>query len=174
MSSEDLYLTKSEFAAHIQVSKAYVAKLHAQGRLVLADDGRVDVDKTKALLKASTGAPERAVDDAVSEEYIDYRERKEKAMATLAEMDVAERRKTLLKADDVRTVAAAAMSALRSRLEAWPDQLAAQFSLINDEGVLRAQLSTEVEMVLSELSRQFAKMAEGGNAAAVAAKRGTN
>ncbi|MFT2186350.1 terminase small subunit [Pseudomonas putida] len=53
------YLTKSEFAARRGWSKSYVSKLVSQDRLVLTDDGKVDVEATEALL-AETADPSKA------------------------------------------------------------------------------------------------------------------
>ncbi|WP_374979252.1 terminase small subunit [Pseudomonas solani] len=53
------YITKSEYAARIGVSKAYISKLAKQDRLVLDEAGRVDVEATDALL-AETADPSKA------------------------------------------------------------------------------------------------------------------
>lgn len=55
------YLTKSEFAARRGWSKSYVSKLASQGRLVLTDDGKVDVGATEALLVESADPSKAAV-----------------------------------------------------------------------------------------------------------------
>lgn len=54
-----LYLTKSEFAARRGWAKSYVSKLANQERLVLTDDGKVDVEATEALL-AESADPSKA------------------------------------------------------------------------------------------------------------------
>lgn len=53
------FITKSEYAARIGVSKAYISKLAKQDRLVLDEAGRVDVRATDALL-AETADPSKA------------------------------------------------------------------------------------------------------------------
>ncbi|CAM3807682.1 hypothetical protein CCOS865_01818 [Pseudomonas reidholzensis] len=55
------YLTKSEFAARHGWSKSYVSKLAKQERLVLAADGKVDVEATEGLLAESTDPSKAAV-----------------------------------------------------------------------------------------------------------------
>lgn len=55
------YLTKSEFAARHGWSKSYVSKLAKQERLVLADDGKVDVEATELLLAQSADPSKAAV-----------------------------------------------------------------------------------------------------------------
>ena len=55
------FLSKSEFAARRGWSKSYVSKLASQDRLVLADDGKVDVVATEALLAESADPSKAAV-----------------------------------------------------------------------------------------------------------------
>ncbi|MER2297600.1 MAG: terminase small subunit [Pseudomonas sp.] len=55
------YLTKSEFAAQHGWSKSYVSKLAKQDRLVLTDDGKVDVEATELLLAESADPSKAAV-----------------------------------------------------------------------------------------------------------------
>ena len=68
---------------------------------MLGPDGRADVAASIAKINDSTGAPERASDGVLTPAYIDHKERGEKHKADLLEMDVAERRGTLLRVDDV-------------------------------------------------------------------------
>ncbi len=156
MTQPEQLMTRSEFAEHTSMSRSYVTKLANTGRLVLSDDGRVRVQATLALLKETTGAPERAADAVVGEQYTDWRERKERAQAEMAEMDVAQRRGTLMEADRVRSAAVAAVTALRSRLELLPDQLAPQLAATTDEQRVRAHLASEIEAALAELAQQIA------------------
>lgn len=55
------HLTKSEFAARHGWSKSYVSKLAKQDRLVLTDDGKVDVEATELLLAESADPSKAAV-----------------------------------------------------------------------------------------------------------------
>ncbi|MFJ4256714.1 terminase small subunit [Pseudomonas monteilii] len=65
------YLTKSEFAARRGWSKSYVSKLASQDRLVLADDGKVDVEATEALLAESADPSKAAVASRHEEKRIE-------------------------------------------------------------------------------------------------------
>ena len=56
-----MQLTKSEFAARHGWSKSYVSKLAKQDRLVLTDDGKVDVEATELLLAESADPSKAAV-----------------------------------------------------------------------------------------------------------------
>lgn len=47
-------LTQSEFAARRGWSRAYVSKLKSQGRLVLGEGGKIDVEATEQLLAESS------------------------------------------------------------------------------------------------------------------------
>lgn len=49
-----LFLTKTEFAERRGWAKSYVTKLDKQDRLVLTDDGKIDVVATEALLDESS------------------------------------------------------------------------------------------------------------------------
>lgn len=155
MTPSDQTMTRAQFADHLGVSRSYITKLANTGRLVLAEDGRINVAASQAALKASTGAPERAVAAAATEAFADWRERKERAQAEMAEMDVAVRRGTLMQADQVRAAAVAAVTMLRSRLELLPDQLAPQLAATSDELRVKAIIAAEVEAALAELSTQF-------------------
>lgn len=55
------HLTKSEFAARHGWSKSYVSKLAKQERLVLTDDGKVEVEATELLLAESADPSKAAV-----------------------------------------------------------------------------------------------------------------
>ncbi|MBJ9975287.1 terminase small subunit [Pseudomonas sp. S75] len=65
------YLTKSEFAARRGWSKSYVSKLASQDRLVLSDDGKVDVEATEALLAESADPSKAAVAARHSENRVE-------------------------------------------------------------------------------------------------------
>lgn len=152
-------LTKSQFADLLDCAKSYVTKLGNQGRLVLAEDGRVRVHETLRLLRQTTGAPERAMPEAQTPEFTDWRERAEKARAEMLEIELGERRGTLLQVDAVRAALVAAVTTLRSRLEMLPDQVAAQWAAARDEGQARAILANEIESALAELSHQAGAIA---------------
>lgn len=161
-------MTRSQFAAHLECAKSYVTKLGNQGRLVLAEDGRVRVAETLALLRATTGAPARALvavaaaqpveaEPAPQPTFVDWKDRKERAQAEMAEMDVLQRRGLLLEADQVRAVVVSAATQLRTRLEMLPDQLAPVLAATADEQHIRAQLAHHIEAALADLAHEFGK-----------------
>lgn len=158
MPDAETMMTRSEFARHLGVAKSYVTKLGNQGRLVLAEDGRVRVQPTLELIRSTTGAPGRATPEALTPEMTDWKERKERAQALQAEMDVAQRRGTLILASDVRAAVVDAATTLRTRLERLPDQLAAQLAAATDEQRVRALLANEIEATLADLSTTFGRI----------------
>jgi phage terminase Nu1 subunit (DNA packaging protein) len=172
-------VTRSQLAAHMDCAKSYVTKLGNQGRLVLAPDGRIELEPTLALIKSTTGAPERALDAVMAAgegaaqskaeqgrqaapatpepTYIDWKERKEKAQAEMAEMEVAKMRGQLLEYDAVRLLASSAATTLRTRLEMLPDQLAPVLAATSDEQQVRARLAVEIEGALADLAHELGK-----------------
>lgn len=155
-------LTKTAFAAHLGVAKSYVSKLGNTGRLVLTSDGLVDVVESLAKIKSTNGAPERSPDVMVPAQFADQRDRGDRLRNELLEMEVGERRGTLLRADDVRAFVVAAGTMLRGRLEALPDQLGPQLAAVIDEQQVRNMLAAEVEIVLQELAHQFGRVGQEG------------
>lgn len=154
-------LTKTAFAAHIGVAKSYVSKLGNTGRLVLTDDGLVDVAASLQKIKSTNGAPERSPDSMVPPQYADQRDRGDRLKNELLEMEVGERRGELLKAQDVRAFIVGAATMLRGRLEALPEQLAPQIAAAgSDEHQVRSLLASEIEILLQELSHQFSKVSQ--------------
>ena len=151
-------LSQSEFARHLGVGRSYVTALKKQGRLVLADDGKVLVAPSMESIAKTSGAPERAA--VVTPNYSDAKERKEHYAAELARMDLEERIGKLMQADDVKAAIADAATTLRTRLESLPDQLAPQLAATSDEQQVRAMLADAVEMALGEMAEQFGKVSK--------------
>lgn len=157
------FMSRSEFAAHIGCAKSYITKLGVQGRLVMGQGDnaeRIDVAATKALLAQTTGAPERANDGAVTPVFADAKDQREHYQAEMARLDYEERCRSLMIADDVRSVVAGAGASLRARLEQLPDTLAPQLAATADENRIRAVLAGEIEAALAELAHQFSKLVE--------------
>ena len=159
------FMTRSELAAHLGCAKSYVTKLGHQARLVMgqgANADRIDVEATKRLIAETTGAPERAMDAAISPLFLDHKEQGEKYKALMGQMDYEERCRSLVKADDMRAVIVTAATGLRTRLESLPDTLAPQLAAAADETQVKAILASEIEAALAELSHQFGKLLESG------------
>ena len=56
-------ISKTEFAARRGWAKSYVSKLANQDRLVLTEDGKVELEATEALLAESADPSKAAVAD---------------------------------------------------------------------------------------------------------------
>ena len=118
------HVTKTRFAALLGVGKSYVSNLATQGRLVVNEQGLVDVEASKRLIAQTAGAPERGA--VTTLQFSDARERKEHYLAEAARMDYEERCGHLLPADaTVAAISAAAVTVLSDDLR---DNVAAKVS----------------------------------------------
>lgn len=151
-------ISQAEFAREIGMSRSYVTALKKAGRLVLDAEGRVLVEESKASIARSNGAPERAT--VVEARFADSRDKKDHYAAELSRLDYEERCGKLMPSDDVLSVVADAATTLRTRLEAFPDQLAPQLAAISDEQQVRAMLADSVEILLGEVAERFASLAK--------------
>lgn len=173
--------TQTAFAERIGVAKSYVTRLKQLGRLVLAENGLVDVEASLARLKETQdpakpshialsdtpGKPDEQPlvappEDAPAEGAMNYQQAravKEKYQALSAKLEYEQSCAQLLRADDVAAVIARVAVTLRTRFESFPDLLAPQLAEIRDEQQIRSLLADQVEILLSDLSAQFAKLA---------------
>jgi len=173
----------ADFARRLGVKPSYVNRLKADGRLVLADDGkRVLVGASEARIEASRDPAKAAVADrhaaarppatlpapearpaSTVEEgeegsgYTYWRERNEKAKALASERENRIAEGELLDRAEVLSAIATAGAQVRTSLEALPYDLAAELAPITDEGRVRAVLVDRIEQTLTELSRQLGK-----------------
>lgn len=175
-------LNKSEFAARMGWSKPYVSKLAKQERLVLAENGRVDVAATLALLKTSadpskTGVAARHQRDRVEKDVgvhvaadapvtypllavptagFDFqksRAQREFYLAALAENEARKSSGELVERQAVENAAFATGRMLRDLLLGLPKQISPGLSAINDPWELERQLTTHLRRVLDDASR---------------------
>ncbi|MGE6790881.1 terminase small subunit [Pseudomonas guineae] len=175
-------LSKSEFAARMGWSKPYVSKLAKQERLVLAEDGRVDIAATQALLKESAdpskaGVAERHQRDRVEKgvgvhvvadapvtapvlevpaagfDFQKSRAQREFYLAALAENEARKSSGELVERQAVENAAFATGRMLRDLLLGLPKQISPGLSAINDPWELERQLTTHLRRVLDDASR---------------------
>lgn len=172
-------MSQSDFARDIGVARSRVTALKQAGRLVLDDNGRVLVEESKARIaetadpnrddvarrhaanRASAGnaqapAPET---DRVGSSYQQARAVKEKFLALSAKRDYEIACSKLMQADEVVSAVASAAVTLRTRLEAWPDTMAAMLGGNQDESQRRAILADGVEELLAGLTAEFNRIA---------------
>ena len=182
------YLQKSDYAAHRGVHPAYVTRLGQKGMLVM--QGRmVDVAKTDALIAELSDPSKKGVKDrhaaaraaaepaasapkpsAVTElgqmidktglTYQKGRAVSQHYRALTDKMDYEKAIGKLLTAEDVLFTVADAAMVLRTRLEAMPDTLDPQLEAERDPGRRRVIFMDYIENLLTEISRQFGKLAK--------------
>lgn len=165
--ADAVLLSQADFAREIGVGRSRVHALKEAGRLVMVGS-LVDVEASKLRIaetrsaahddqgKAAIIRAEEPSDSAPRR--IDAQARKEHLAAELLQMDLDERQGKLMRAEEVIAAVADAATTLRTRIEAFPDLLASQLAAINDEAQVRAELASQVEIVLAELSAGFQRV----------------
>ena len=175
-------LRKTEFAARMGWSKAYVSKLGKQGRLVLSDDGRVDLAATEALLKETADpskagvsdrhqrdrvekgvtvhvAPDAAVSGSspppapASYDFQKSRAQREYFLAQLAESEARKSSGELVVRQAVESAAYASGRLLRDLLLGLPKQISPGLAAISDPWDLERELIGHLRRVLDDASR---------------------
>ena len=174
-------VSQAEFARIIGVGRSYVTALKKSGRLVTTDDGLVLVEESKASIaetadpnrddvaarhaanRASAGIippqPASPEADRVGSSYQQARAVKEKFLALAAKRDYEIACGKLMQADEVVSAVASAAVTLRTRLEAWPDTMAAVLGGNLDESQRRAILADGIEELLAGLTAEFNRIA---------------
>lgn len=151
--------TQAEFARLQGWSKSYVTKLKGEGRLLITPGGLVDVQASIARIKATTGADARAADTVMGPTFRDAKDRNEHYQAELSRLKFEREIGALRDAADVAAVVADVATTLRTRLESWPDRLAAPLAALGgDEARIRAELADHVHAALAELSHGFGSL----------------
>ena len=151
-------LTLAEFARHIQRDPAWVARLRERDRLVMADDGRVRVAESIALIEATAGnradvaernahgrAEKAAPDDSRRRARQDAELRLKKAQADRAEYERDELRGDLIRKDQVLAVMDHVVITVRERLLQLPQRAAHR---------LAGRAPAEAEQILDGECRQ--------------------
>ncbi len=179
---------KREFARILGVSPSYVTKLAKAGRLVIGEDGLVDVAASLARIEATrdparqdvaerharvraakAGAtPEApAVEaDATPASYAEARALKERYAALTAKLEYERLAGRLVDVEDVRAAGAEAGATLRAALEALPDQLAPLLAAERDEHRVHALLVEYLETAMRDVADALARAAREEKSAA--------
>lgn len=168
--------TQSEFATLLGKDKSYVTRLKQAGRLVLAADGRVEVEKSQALI-AATADPSRsaavearaneqmrqeraapqAQESAIGNSYQTAKAVNEKYKALTAKLEYERASGKLVDADEARLFAADLAASFRGALEILPDRLAPELVPLSETETVRAVLVESLEQVLTDLADKIAK-----------------
>lgn len=177
-------LSKSEFAARKGWSKPYVSKLGKQGRLVLTDDGKVDVAATEALLADSADPSKAGVAERHQRErtekgvgvYIaptapplddpqappggfnfqNSRAQREFYLAVLAENEARKSSGELVARQAVENAAFATGRQLRDLILGLPKQISPALAAITDPWELERELVAHLRRVLEDANRMSA------------------
>ena len=179
--------SQAEFARLLGYRRSYVTGLKAAGRLVLAADGRVQVAESIARIEATRDPSKQAVADRhaaardaahaaqepapaqlapspshsseqIGSSYQAARAVKERYLALDAKRAYEEAFGQLLRADHVRATIVGIITALRGRIEALPDLIAAQVAAELDESRCRALIAEYVEQVLTDSAVALARV----------------
>jgi hypothetical protein len=159
-------ISMAEYARRRGVSRATVHKAVRRCAIPMKD-GKLDPLVADVLWKARTdplqqrrslgqnlrhAAPAPALD---GEGYVfdnDFRRRREAAEAKLAEINLAERERTLCNAAEAQKILNRFLSALKAQLDAIPDRISAEFG--TDDAMrrkLRHRLIEELNQIRTEL-----------------------
>lgn len=163
-------VNQTQFAALIGKHKSYVTNLKKAERLVMTAEGLVDVEKSKAMI-AATSDPSRnaAVEaranetmhgeqraapapDGISNSYQIARGVNEKYKALTAKAEYEQLIGKLVDADEARLFAADLAASFRGALEILPDRLSPELVPLKETEAVRAVLVESFEQVLNDLA----------------------
>ncbi len=166
--------TQAEFARMLGVQKSYVSKLKDQGRLVFAEDGRVDVAASKQRIqqtadpnrddvsqrfdKASSAGSSRQNGD-IGNSYQAARAVKEKYSAMQAKLEYERAIGKLVDKAEVQAVVEDVITQFRQGLENLPYRLAPELVGQDLDGI-RAALKQEIFDALGKMQRGFVRQME--------------
>lgn len=169
-------VSQVEFARLMGIARSRVHALKDAGRLVMVGD-QVDVEASRARIEqtrspshddqakmppASEPPPQQTTtatdDDGVGNSYQAARAVKERYLALEAKRAYLVACGQLMRVDDVVAAVTDAATNLRTRLEALPDQIAAQISPQHDEAQRRAIAAELTRAILSNAAADFEKV----------------
>lgn len=191
------FLTKKEFAQRQGWSPSYITKLKDADRLVLVDDGLVDVsaslkriaetadsnrddvsrrhaDGRRKKADPPPGVPAKPPDPEdpeirkVARGFNAARAEKEHYLAQTAKLEYERATCKVVDTATVKQAGATAGTALRAALENLPDQLAPLLAPITDEDDVRKLLDDQIEIVLAQLAEKFTVAAQETTSEAMA------
>lgn len=171
-------VSQSDFARELGISRSYITKLKADGRLVMTDDGKVDVEASRqritetadpnrddvvsrwAAQRGETVAPppppQNPDDEPATGTYATARARKENAAADVAEMERDKMRGLLIEREAVAAAVEDVMTIVRQAVEQQPHRVAPML-VGRDLDAIRATLKQENYGMLSEMVKEFQK-----------------
>lgn len=156
----------AEFARAQGWRRSYVTKLKNEGRLVLTDDGLVEVEASLARIEETGGGREDVAERwgdhragkgaSAGSTYQQARTTREQYLALQARAEYERTMGQLCERAEVEAAATEAGATLRHLLERLPDQLTPLLFQITDEEKTRAILIDAIETVLGEVADSLA------------------
>lgn len=170
------FLTRTEYAKSKSWSRQYVGKLVQQGRLILTEDGLVDVDASEQFLAmtsepgrrstngqtvpvAPTAQPSLSPGIAHPVVHSGYQQAKARlalAQAELTETNLRKANGALVEVDIVDQAAFAAGRMIRDQVLALPAQLAPEVSAISDTWQIERIIASALRRVLDDAASMSA------------------
>ena len=174
-----MFERKAAFAKRIGRNRSWVTRAAQAGRLVVADDGLVDVERSMALMESTRGArfdvEERwdrhreaaSADipaDDINAEVIGRRTRIAQMRTAEAEaekrrMEVDELSGALVRREEIERGLASAMAIIMSQIEAMPDRLVSQVHGVQEVERVRARIQDELELLCRRVSDELGRAA---------------
>lgn len=163
MTTDPAYLNQADFAALIGCHKSHITRLKQHGRLVMTEDGRVDVVASRLRIAETEGgrddvAARHAAEKGKAipkpnERKVDAQTRNEMAKADLAEMERDKMRGLLIERELVEMALADVVALARQGIENLPHRVAAQL-VGKDFDQIMATLKQEVVAMMGEMHRE--------------------
>lgn len=163
-----MLVSQAEYARRRGVSRPAVLKAVKSGRIVLID-GKIDPEvadiqwakntaprvQADAPTRAAAIEPRETLPDAVEPVSLnEARARREAVMASLAELELAERRGELVSAAGVEKALASKILGARDALDALADRLSPLLAAESDASKVYAMLRREIRQALALLAAE--------------------
>lgn len=166
-------VTQSEFARLEGKSRSYITALKNAGRLVMTDEGLVDVEASRSRISGTSdpnrddvaqrwaqtrqpSAPAESPADKIGNSYQAARAVKEKFAAMQAKLDYEKAIGKVVDKAEVEAAIADVVTTFRQALENLPHRTAPEL-VGKDLDAIRATLKQDIHGALAELERDFSK-----------------
>lgn len=159
-------ITQAELARRLKVSRGAVSKAVKGGRITPDDDGLFDpleaelqwIENTRPSLKRQSATTKTA--KAGQHAYAQARARKEAALASMAELRLAQAKGDLIPKEDVDFVLNDFGVTIRGLLENMPDRLGPIILPMKELDSVSAAIAVAADEILMELSNTMERRAK--------------
>lgn len=170
-------VSQAEFARRLGVNRAYVTRLKQAGRLVVNEEGKVDVEASLMRIRETGGsrpdvaqrfahirgsdvsapsAERTATEDPIGESYQRARAIKEKFLALTAKAEYERLMRTLVPREEVVAALDDLVATLHATLESLPHRLAPRLVHKDHEAIVAA-IREEIVIMMREAHRAAAR-----------------